>query len=96
MILALASIACLIGCAGLALAMSRHHKQVFLRELSRRRQRNLRAAGVALLLAGLLLCVGQAGWGSGAVWWTGMLSIAALTVTLLLSFRPNWLLRVFG
>jgi hypothetical protein len=91
MILALALTATLCGLAALALAMSRHHKQVWRRDPSPRRRRSLRATGCALLLSGLLLCVERAGWASGLVWWSGLLSIAALLVTLMLSFRPHWL-----
>lgn len=91
MILALALIASFYGLAALALAMSRHHEEVWRCDPSPRRRRRLRAAGCALLLGGLLLCMEQAGWASGLVWWPGLLSISALLVSLLLSFRPRWL-----
>lgn len=90
----LAFIAAVLGFTALALAMSRHHKQVCRREPSHRRQWLLRAAGCTLLLASLLLCQAQAGWASGLVWWTGLLTLAAPVVTLLLSFRPNGLAQV--
>jgi hypothetical protein len=89
--LLLALIASLIGFAALALALGRHHRQVWRREPSARRRWLLRAVGTACLLAGLLLCAAQVGWAQGLIWWAGLLSIAALLVSLLLSFRPNWL-----
>lgn len=95
MMLWLALIASLVGFATLALAMGRHHKQVWRREPSPRRQWLLRATGWTLLLAGLLLCQAQVGWAGGLVWWAGLLTLAALLVTLFLSFRPHWFAHVF-
>lgn len=90
--LALAS--SLTGFAALALAMSRHHKQVWRREPSRRRQLLLRLAGWGLLLASMGFCQAQVGWASGLIRWAGLLTVAALLVTLLLTYRPNWIARV--
>lgn len=91
----LAFIATVLGFAALALAMSRHHQQVWHRAPSRRRQWLLRLAGWALLLASLGLCKAYAGWSDGLVWWVGLLTGAAMPVTLLLGFRPGWLAHVF-
>lgn len=79
------------GFAALALAMNRHHKQVWRHEPSRRRQWLLRLAGWTLLLASLGLCKAHAGWSGGLVWWVGLLTVAALLVTLALAGRTGWL-----
>lgn len=95
MMLWLAGCAALLGFATLALAMPRHHKQVWRREASRRRKWLLGGAGWTSLLMSLFLCQAQVGWGRGLVWWAGLLTLAALLVTLILSFRPNWFAHVF-
>jgi hypothetical protein len=92
--LGLACVAAVLGFAALALALNRHHQQVWRRAPSRRRQTLLRFAGWALLLAALWGCIAHAGWASGLVWWTGLLSGAALLVTLLLAYRSNWIARL--
>lgn len=91
--LGLAFLSSLLGFAALALSMSRHHQQVWRRAPSRRRQGLLRLVGRALLLAALGLCQMHAGWASGLVWWTGLLTAAALLVIVLLTYRPNRLAR---
>jgi len=90
----LALVSSFTGFAALALALNRHHKQVWRREPSRRRQWVLRLAGWGLLLASLGLCQAQVGWASGLVWWAGLLTVAALLVIFLLTYRPNWLAHV--
>lgn len=92
--LGLAFIAAVLGFAALALALNRHHQQVWRRAPSRRRQRLLRFAGWGLLLAALWVCIAHAGGSSGLVWWVGLLSGAALLVTLLLTYRSNWFTTV--
>lgn len=87
----LAFVSSVAGFAALALAMSRHHKQVWRREPSRRRQFLLRLAGWALLLVSLGLCKAHAGWSGGLVWWFGLLTVAALLVAFALAWRDGWL-----
>jgi len=91
--LGLAFVSSLLGFAALALSMSRHHQQVCRGEPSHRRQGLLRLVGWGLLLAALGLCQAHAGWASGLVWWTGLLTAAALLVIVLLTYRPNQLAR---
>jgi hypothetical protein len=87
--LGLAFIAAVLGFAALALAMSRHHQQVWRRAPSRRRQWLLRLAGWGLLLASLGVCKAHAGWSSGLVWWFGLLTAGALAVALALAYLPR-------
>lgn len=78
------------GFTALCLAMERHHEQVFgQRRIPAGRRRMLRLAGTLLLLASPLPCVVIAGWGTGTVLWCGMLTAAALTLTLLLPYAPR-------
>lgn len=79
----------LLGFVALALAMDRHHRQVrrtapagWLRGL-------LRATGTLALAASLAVCVFEAGWGTGWVVWFGLLSAAATTVVLSLTYWPQ-------
>ena len=88
MITLLALALCLVGFAALALAMDRHQRQVWQRVRPRGRA-PLRLVGVAALCAALAACVAHAGWATGLVLWTGLLSAAALAVALAMSYRPR-------
>lgn len=81
----------LAGFVALALAMERHHRQVWQRAPSRKQCLLLRCAGVIGLGAALAACVAHAGWATGTVIWLGLMTVAALTVALVLSYRPRWL-----
>ena len=78
------------GFTTLSLAMKRHAEQVSTpRRMAPWRSRALRAAGWMLLLGSLALVVSQHGRGMGLVIWTGLLTPAALSVVLLLCYRPR-------
>jgi hypothetical protein len=78
------------GFAALCLAMDRHHEQVLgRRRIAPGRRRALRLAGTLLLLASPLPCLVLAGWGGGSVLWCGMLTAAALLLTLALPYAPR-------
>ena len=81
----------LAGFVALALAMERHHRQVWQRAPSRKQSLLLRCAGVIGLGAALAACVAHAGWATGTVIWLGLMTVAALAVALVLSYRPRWL-----
>lgn len=80
------------GFAALSLAMPRHHRQLRpARALPNQRERALyRLAGWSAL--GLAALASVLGWGPaiGAVAYFGVLSAAALTLTLLLAYAPRW------
>jgi Protein of unknown function (DUF3325) len=85
---------CLAGMGALSLAMDRHHEQIHPRSaLTRQRRRALRIAGLLLLASSLACCV--AGWGAGVgvVTWFGGLSTGALSIAVLLTYRPRWTVR---
>lgn len=70
------------GFVALALALDRHHQQLWHRVPSTRRRWSLRAAGTTLLLSALVVCVRSSGWGTGWVEWVGLLTAAATCVGL--------------
>ena len=74
------------GFAALALAMQRHHRDLFGRSPSPFRARALFIAGWVLLIAAMLPCIAASGWAVGLTLWFGTVSITgfivALTMTL--------------
>ena len=87
----LALLLSLAGFVALALAMERHHRQVWQRAPSRKQCMLLRCFGITGLGAALAACVAHAGWATGTVIWLGLMTVAALAVALVLSYRPRWL-----
>lgn len=77
------------GFAALALAMDRHHRQVWQRPAPGRRGVLLRVAGAVALGASLAACIAHSGWAVGAVLWLGLLSATASAVALVLTYRPQ-------
>lgn len=80
----------------LSMAMARHQEQVFGRELSLSAGRRWRIAGVLLLSAALTVCVARWQWSVGIAAWLGALTFAAVTVGLVLTYRPDRLLPLGG
>ena len=87
--IAVAAFACL------ALGMDRHAGQCGLKKFKRYRNRR-RAGGWLLLTIDLLIAVYSAGWGLGLVLLTGVLSMAAVLVIGLLTYRPARLTAIAG
>lgn len=77
------------GFACMALSMQKHYRQVFPAEPSRRGARIRRIAAWLLLGASLVPCVVGEGAAVGVVLWTGILTMSALAVTTLLTYRPR-------
>ena len=86
---ALAFLLAYAGFAALALAMDRHHRQVFGRAPRRGIRIVLRIAGAAGLCGALAACVAASGGSIGTVEWFGVLSASALAFVLLFAFRPH-------
>ena len=74
------------GFAALALSMHKHHRDVFGTAPTRGRTLALQGAGWLLLTASVWPCVAHSGWSIGLVLWIGLLTVAALTVALLLTY----------
>ena len=78
----------------LALAMDRHHRQMrpASRPCPRRSRPCLRLGGAMLLALSLAAAIRVAGPTTGPVLWVAILSAAALTLIVLLAWRPRWAL----
>jgi len=77
------------GLAALSLAMHRHAREVFQRELADGPRLALRCAGGCLLVVSLILTVASSGWPVGTVEWFGMLIASAVACVLLLTYYPK-------
>ena len=90
--------AALGGFYALSLAMDRHYEDSFGRGRSPGRARRwLQAAGTIALLLSMLLCFSLKGGGQGTVLWCGLLTVAALAVSITLSYAPRHAMRLmFG
>lgn len=80
---------CGAGFAGLALSMTKHHRDVFGIPGSRHRRLAVRALGWGLLGLSLLSC--HAIWGAaiGIVVWFGLMTVTALLVAIGLTHGPR-------
>jgi len=92
----LALAAAIAGFCALSLAMDRHWEQLQGRgaALTRRARRRLRHAGTVGLLASLAACIALRGAGQGWVAWAGMLTAAAITLVLALSYATRGVMRL--
>lgn len=78
----------------ISLSMKRHYVQVFSKDamLSNRQNRLLRFTGYAGLGIAGWLCIHDLGIGLGLVYWTGLLTVAAMIQALLLAYRRQWIM----
>jgi len=85
------------GLAALALAMPRHHRTVYIRDLPDRRRALLRVTGWALLAFSLVAAVTTHGGEVGIVAWFASFASAGFALTLLLTYAPRfWPLPLAG
>lgn len=90
-LLVAAALCALIGMARLALAMPVHWQQVHGKSgLAPRSARRLRIGGGGGLLAALLLCLAADHASMAALVWVMLLTVAAVSVAMLLAYRPRW------
>lgn len=89
MILLLTFILSYLGFASLALAMDRHCKQVCQRVPSQKMRLTLRVIGFTALSAALVASIIHMGWDVGMVLWLGLLTSAALSLVLVLTYWPG-------
>lgn len=77
------------GFALLSLTMARHANQALGTTLPHSRRRLLAVSGWSLLVISLACCVGAMGWGNAVVAWSGLLTLAALPLSLGLGQAPR-------
>jgi hypothetical protein len=88
-----AFVASFCGFACLALAMPRHWREASGQRVDIAPHRRwLRPCGFLLPGIAYLLCVYRDGASFGSVLWVVLISVAAITTTLTLAWRPQWLL----
>jgi len=85
----LATFLCYAGLAVLALALDRHHYQVWRRTPSPKARLLLRTFGLSSLAASLAICIEGQGTGLGILAWLGLLTITSLLIALLFTYRPG-------
>ena len=96
-LLALAALgAATAGFTALSLAMERHWEQLHGRgaPLPARARRGLRHAGAVGLLASLAACIALRGAGQGWVAWAGVLTLAGITLVLVLTYASRGVARL--
>ena len=77
------------GFTGICLSMSRHHRQIWGRDASRKRRAGFRVAGWLCLALSLLPCLVAWGEAAGTVAWFGVLSAAGFVLAFLLPYAPR-------
>lgn len=92
-------LSCVLGMAWLALSLSAHWRQVYNTPLGKLPTLGLRGAGSAALLVSALCCFAADHPSMAVLVWVMLLAGAALTVAMVLTWRPAWLAgvgRLFG
>ncbi|MHC8316103.1 DUF3325 domain-containing protein [Pseudomonas sp. LB3P31] len=92
----LALLLCYSGFTALCLSMDRHHANLLGHKPTVRRRQILKLAGWLLLAASPWTLVARMGWGLGLVEWSAVLMLSALTLVLLLPYRPRLVLVLAG
>ncbi|MFP0197285.1 DUF3325 domain-containing protein [Pseudomonas sp. PHC1] len=87
---------CYCAFTALCLAMPRHHEELLGQKPSARRRQGLKLSGWLLLGLSLWAAVARKGWSFGLVDWCAVLMLSALTLVLLLPYRPRLALAMAG
>jgi hypothetical protein len=77
------------GMLGLCLGLERHFKQIWQRAPSPGLRRTLRTAGWLALAASFATSVLAWGWAMGPVGWFGLMSLAGISLVLLLPYAAR-------
>jgi hypothetical protein len=77
------------GMLGLCLGLERHFKQIWQRAPSPGLRRTLRTAGWLALAASFATSVLAWGWAMGPVGWFGLMSLAGISLVLLLPYAAH-------
>lgn len=86
------------GFLALSLAMKRHYSQVLSPKKAPSKAQVIifRLLGSICLIISAGICLNIHGVGIGLVLWTGMLTLAALMQSLLLTYKPQWVFSCGG
>lgn len=82
------------GFAALCLSLSRHHREVFDTTPNERRTPLLRGLGGSALALAFGAAIAADGWQVGVVLWIAVLTAAALSTVLMLSYAPKRLVAL--
>ena len=84
------------GFVALSLAMKRHYAQIRAEGNSLLVTQKIvsQVIGFACLISACGLCMKSEGVSLGLVYWAGILTAVALLQTLLLSYRPQWVVHI--
>lgn len=82
------------GFTALCLSLSRHYREVFDATPSQARTQLLRALGWAALALAFAVAIAASGWQVGAVLWIALLTAAAASNVLMLSYAPRRLMAL--
>ncbi|MEM8774673.1 MAG: DUF3325 domain-containing protein [Pseudomonadota bacterium] len=88
LLLVLASLSALLGCAFLALSQHRHWRTVMGKGAP---HRAVRPAGWALLAISLAICISRDGSSFAVILWPLLLSAAAILVVMIIAYWPKTL-----
>jgi len=85
-----------IGFIALSLSMKRHFKQCYpqMKIPSLKLLFVFRVGGYTSLIISLYLCIIAQAFGLGLVLWFGLLTLVALLQSLLLTYKPQWVIPV--
>ncbi len=78
------------GMLALCQGLERHYKQVWGKPCAPWQRKGLRVLGWSALGVSFLLCVAAWGWAMGPVGWFGVISLAGLTLVMLLPYVPRF------
>lgn len=84
------------GMVALCLGLERHYKALWGRAAAPRTYRALRATGWGALAASFYLCCASWGWAMGPVGWCGAISLAGITLVLMLPYVPRLAVGLAG
>ena len=78
------------GFVAICLSMAKHQPEILGRKLTPKEHQQLRIGGPLALGVSYASAVAASGWKFGSVLWIGAIMLAALSLTLLLPYRPKW------
>lgn len=90
MMVALSFLLAFAGFAALSLSMPKHHRDLFGKPSRRATELTFCIAGWLALAGSLTLSIVVAGVSIGVVQWAAFLTLAALIVALLLTYKDTW------